>query len=579
MKSSRLLLLLLSLSFCLLAILTRFFYWQVVAGDELSATAQKQRFKTVEVSAPRGKIYTSDNYPMVLNQNLFSLYLYLPNCPSLSRELPEKLPPIFVSNFLAQEASPSADLDPEVLIEKEKDKINQSLASGKNWLILKRKLSLNSKKEIEDLNLNCLSFESENFRDYPEGSMSAQLLGFVGFDKNGSQKGYFGLEGFYDQQLSGLPGLMVEEKTLIGQPIFSEKRLKESVNSGMNLKLYLDRVAQFILEEELKKGIGLYGAVSGWGVILDPLSGGVLAMAGFPNYDPGNYNQFSGDLFSNPAVSEGFEPGSIFKPLIMAAALEEKVLRPETKCDRCAGPRKIGDYEIKTWNEKYHPDSTMTEVIQNSDNIGMVFVSEKLGKEHLLSWLKKFGFGEKTGIDLQGEAGLPIRSDKDWYPVDLATVSFGQGILVTPIQITRAFSALANQGWLIKPKVVQKIWLEDKDIFLAEENRGERIISPNVSEEIKKMLINAVENGEAKNFKPARLVIAGKTGTAQIPISGHYDQEKTIASFIGFTPADNPKFVMLISLREPSSSPWGSETAAPVWFNIANRLTYYWQLF
>jgi len=221
----------------------------------------------------------------------------------------------------------------------------------------------------------------------------------------------------------------------------------------------------------------------------------------------------------------------------------------------------------------------MTEVIQNSDNIGMVFVSEKLGKEHLLSWLKKFGFGEKTGIDLQGEAGLPIRSDKDWYPVDLATVSFGQGILVTPIQITRAFSALANQGWLIKPKVVQKIWLEDKDIFLAEENRGERIISPNVSEEIKKMLINAVENGEAKNFKPARLVIAGKTGTAQIPISGHYDQEKTIASFIGFTPADNPKFVMLISLREPSSSPWGSETAAPVWFNIANRLTYYWQLF
>ncbi|MBU2592556.1 MAG: penicillin-binding protein 2 [Patescibacteria group bacterium] len=579
MKSTRLLFLLFFLSLCFFAVLTRFFYWQVIAGDKLSVTAQKQRFKTVEVSAPRGKIYAFDDYPLVLNKNLFFLYVYLPNCPSFIKELPEKLSPIFVSDFLSKESSPSANLDTEGLIKEERVKISQNLSSGKKWVILKRRLSLDSKKEIEDLGFNCLSFESESFRDYPEGSMSAQLLGFVGFDKNGNQKGYFGLEGFYNQQLSGLPGLMVEEKTLIGRPIFSEKRVKESVSSGMNLNLYSDRVAQFILEEELKKGIDIYGAASGWGVILDPVSGGILAMAGFPNYDPANYTEFTGSLFSNPAVSEGFEPGSIFKPLIMTAALEEEVLTPETKCDRCAGPRKIGDYNIKTWNEKYHPHSTMTEVIQNSDNVGMVFVSEKLGKERLLDWLKKFGFGEKTGIDLQGEAALPIRSDKDWYPIDLATVSFGQGILVTPIQLTRAFSVLANQGWLIKPKVVQKIWLGDKDVFLTEESGEKRIISPKVSEEIKKMLINAVENGEAKNLKPARLVIAGKTGTAQIPISGHYDQEKTIASFIGFTPADNPKFVMLISLREPSSSPWGSETAAPVWFNIANRLAYYWQLF
>lgn len=578
MKTNRLPFLFFGFLLSFLAILSRFFYWQILVGKNLAIIAQKQRFETVETRAPRGKIYSSDNYPLVLNKTNFSLYVYLPNCQTKLNTLSTQLSPILVDDFLSKQASVSADLKLSELIDQEKERLKKTLSSGKKWIILKKKLTENSKEKIDQLKLDCLEFEPENFREYPESSMSAQMIGFVGFDKNGNQKGYFGLEGFYDQQLSGLPGLMVREKTLIGQPIFSEKRIKESVNSGLNLTLYLDRVAQFILEEELKKGIDFHGAVSGWGVIIDPETGGVLAMASFPNYHPGEYTKFDQQTFSNPVTSEGFEPGSIFKPLVVAAALEERVITPETKCDSCAGPRNIGGYQIKTWNEEYHPQTNIKEIIKNSDNVGMVFISEKLGKKKLLSFVKEVGFGQKTGIDLQGEAALPLRPDKDWYPVDLATLSFGQGISVTPIQITRTFTIFANQGWLVKPKVVKKVWLENKDVFVNEESKEKKVISSKVAKQVEEMMVNAVENGETKRFKPPRLTVAGKTGTAQISIQGHYDQEKTIASFIGFAPVGNPKMVMLISLREPTSSPWGSETAAPVWFEVATRLAYYWNL-
>jgi len=299
-------------------------------------------------------------------------------------------------------------------------------------------------------------------------------------------------------------------------------------------------------------------------------------MASFPNYAPGEYSSFQKESFSNPVVAQGFEPGSVFKPLIMAAALQEGVVKPETKCTSCSGPRTIWEYTIRTWNDQYHPDCTMTEVIQNSDNVGMVFVSEKLGKEKMIGYIKRYGFGKKTGIDLQEEAAFPLRPDNQWYPIDLATLSFGQGILLTPIQLTQAFIALANDGRIIEPKIVNRVWSNDKVQWLIKGKVGKRILSQKTVEEVRQMMVNAVENGAAKWAKPERMIIAGKTGTAQIPIEGHYDKEKTIASFIGFAPADDPKFLMLISLKEPTSSPWGSETAAPLWFDVAQRLGYYW---
>ncbi len=559
-------------------VLARFFHWQIINGDRLYVLAQGQRFQISEIIPSRGKIYTADDYPLVLNKPAFSLYAYLPNIDTEPNSLAKKLAPLLAEQQKIEESTQSAIKDYQELVEEETELIKAKLSSGKKWLILKRTIGGETKETIEAFNIKGLGFQQESDRDYPEASMAAHLLGFVGLDKNSKPKGYFGLEGFYNQQLSGASGLIVDEKNVFGKPIFSGKRVEEAMQPGLNLALYLERPAQFILEKELKKGIEKYQAKSGWGLILEPFTGGILAMANFPGYDPRKYSSSEEELFSNPIVAEGFEPGSIFKPIVMAAALEKGVVKPETKCSFCHGPKRITDHEIKTWNNQYRPNPTMKEVIQYSDNIGMVFVSEKLGKKNILAFLKKFGFDQKTGIDLQGEASLSIRPENQWYPLDLATVSFGQGISITPIQITRAFAALANGGKLIKPRVVKKVWSDDNKIELVEKRGEEEIISPETTDQIREMLVNAVENGEAKWIKPERLVVAGKTGTAQIPIRGHYDEEKTIASFIGFAPANDPKFVMLISLREPGTSPWGSETAAPVWFSIADQLAYLWNL-
>jgi cell division protein FtsI/penicillin-binding protein 2 len=547
-----------------LVILGRLFYWQIIKGGDLAAVAKRQRLDVEETYAPRGIIYSQDEYPLVTNDTSYRINVYLPNFDVSNQDLVDKISPII------------ADSDDEEVVEATASAMMDYFSSGRKWLTLNYEISQNKKKIIEEMDLGGIDFEEKEIRDYPEASMAAQLVGFVGSDKRGNPQGYFGLEGNYHQQLSGQPGLLIGESNPFGQTILSGERIEEEMQPGMNLTLHLERAVQFILEDELKKGIETHGAKSGWAVILDPNTGAVLGMASFPNYHPGDFSEYEDELYPNPIVAEGFEPGSVFKPLIMAAAIEEGKVKPETKCTICDGPAVIGDHTVKTWNEKYHPNSTMKEVIANSDNVGMVYVSQQLGKKNILEYLDKFGFGQKTEIDLQEEAELSIRPSNQWYPIDLATVSFGQVVLVTPIQLTRAFAALANGGKLVTPQVVDRIWSRTETIHQFEPKIVGRPISETTAEKVTDMLIGAVENGPVNWTKIDNLVVAGKTGTAQIPIAGHYDDEKTITSFIGFAPANSPKFIMLVSLREPQSSPWGSETAAPVWFNIAEKLKYYW---
>ena len=255
----------------------------------------------------------------------------------------------------------------------------------------------------------------------------------------------------------------------------------------------------------------------------------------------------------------------------MAAAINEKVVPPDTICDICAGPIRIGQYTIKTWNEKYYPNTTLTDVIVHSDNIGMVFTARLLGKEKFARYLADFGIGQLTGIELQEEASGPKKLPTDLKDIDLATNSFGQGIAVTPIQMLTAVNAIANKGVLIRPTIIEKIISGDKEVSLPQIKKT-KVIESEAASQIRDMMIAAVNRGEAKWARPKNIEIAGKTGTAQIPIAGHYDPEKTIASFVGFFPARRPQYTMLVSLTEPQTSPWGSETAAPLWFAIANQL-------
>lgn len=561
-----------------LIILARLFYWQVIVASKAKELAWSQYRLQVEVPALRGEILASDGFPLAASQKAYLVYASLPHLNYSPEEVAEKLAPILTPSFKETKVatdSASEDEEKELIQNVKKDLLEKLKNRDLVWVPLKHKISGEEKEAIEELKIQGLGFQEEEARFYPEASMAANLLGFVGKDESGQDKGYFGLEGFYDLELKGRPGLIFQEKDAANNPILIGSFVNQEKRDGKSLVLYLDRTVQFIVEKRLKEAIKKYKAKSGFVAIMDPDTGGIIAMASYPTYDPKLYFKFDKSVFKNPVIADTYEPGSVFKIFIMAAAIDEGVVEPETKCDICDGPFKIDKYTIRTWNDKYYPDSTMTEVIQHSDNIGMVFVSQKLSLDSFWQYLRGFGFGEKTNIDLQEEVPALLKEKNRWSKIDLATASFGQGIAITGIQMVRAAAAIANGGNLVEPHMVKKI-ISGRKIIEIKPKVVRRVIKPETAKIIKEMMVNAVEKGEAKWTKLRGYKIAGKTGTAQIPIAGHYDEEKTIASFIGFAPVDKPRFVMLVSLREPTSSPWASETAAPLFFKITKDLLVYY---
>jgi cell division protein FtsI/penicillin-binding protein 2 len=371
--------------------------------------------------------------------------------------------------------------------------------------------------------------------------------------------------------LSGKSGYLGGEKDAKGSPILIGGSKQISAVSGIDLLTSIDKRVQTIVEYELEKGIEKYQATGGSVTIMDPKNGKIMAMANFPAYDPSDYASYNDSLFKNPVITDTFEPGSILKVVVMAAGIDAKVVEPDTPCDICSGPLKLDKYFIKTWNDKYTPNISMTDVIVESDNIGMSFVGQKLGAATLYDYLTKFGIGKKTGIDLQGEVAPKLREKGTWSEVDLATASFGQGVAVTGIEMVRAVAVIANGGYLVIPKVVNSIKGEGWEEKIETDNPV-RIISQETASKITQMMVEATGRGEAKWCKTPGFSVAGKTGTAQIPVEGHYDETNTIHSFIGFASPKNAKFVMLVTLRSPQASPWAAETAAPLWFAIAEDL-------
>ena len=548
--------------FSFLLVFLKLFYWQVLKRPALQSLAANQYFSNVNLDAPRGKIYSSDGFPLVLNQKKFDLFLNLDNLKITVDQLKEQLLPI--------------------IGEEEKEKFLQKielLKKSKNikWFSLMKNLDEETKTKIENLKINGLDFEEKERRFYPEGNLLSHVLGFVGESEKGTPQGYFGIEGYYDKEISGKLGMKIFEKDALGRPVFIGNEYFEKPIPGRNLVLNIDRPLQFLVEKRLADGVKHYQANSGLVAIINPQNGAVIAMAAYPEYDPSTYYLSDQELFRNPIISSSFEPGSIFKVIVMAAAIDSGLISKDDICTECGGPKRIGEYSIKTWNEKYYPNSTMTDILVHSDNVGMVWIAEKLGASKLYSYLKKFGIGEKTGIDLQGEISPYLRDPNNWTRIDLATISFGQGIAVTPIQVLNAVSAIANGGKIYQPQVVRSILSDDEELKILPVEKSQPI-SSQTARIVTEMMVEAVEKGEAKWAKPKNYLIAGKTGTAQIPISGHYDSEKTIASFIGFAPINKPRFVMLVSLQEPKTSTWGSETAAPLWFKIAEDIFQLWNI-
>lgn len=539
---------------CFLLLIIRLFYWQIISSDRLSRDAANQHFIELIIPSSRGDILDRSGNALVVNQPSYLVF----GEPRVISDLPT----------FAEKVG--------LALSKDKTQLVASLSEpNRVWVPIAHKVELSKVTELKSLKLMGLGFEKEPKRFYPEASTAAHLLGFVGSDVNGTDRGYFGLEGYYDRQLRGINGSRRLEKDAHGAPILIGNEERISPEDGRTLILHVDKVIQQITERKLKEGIARYGAKEGSVVVYDPVSGGILAMASFPNYDPRAYSEFDKSYYKNPIVGSSFEPGSTFKALIMAAAIEEKLIKPDTIMDE-SGPVKVGPYTIRTWNNEYHGKITMTQVLEHSSNVGMVFIAKKLGHDKLLGAIKKYGFGSLTNIDLEDEATPNLRNDDEWHEVDEYTASFGQGIAVTPLQMVRAVGALANSGRMMEPHVVKEIKDGRGKTIPVVPKMVTQVVSQATARIVTEMMVAAVDNGEAKWAKPKGYRIAGKTGTAQIPVSGHYDDTKTIASFVGFAPADKPRFVMLVTLREPTSSPWGSETAAPLFFTIARELFTYW---
>ncbi len=533
------------------AIMIKLFILQVVSSAE---NYNDVYLKDHRLEPERGRIFDRHGQPLAINQTAYLVFVE-----------PKKID---------DQSTVISKLD-EVL------QLGEATIAGrinkeKEWVLIKDKVNSNEKEMIERAQLEGVGFQPVFQRFYPEASLSAHLLGFVGKDYFGNDQGYFGIEGYYNQDLVGLPGVLKSDRDLIGRPIFVGIQERIDPENGRDLYLTIDKAVQVIVKKRLKAAMETYQASEGCVIVAEPYSLEIIALSCLPDFDLDNYFRFNEDYFRNPAISDLYEPGSTFKPLVMAAAIEEKAVRPMDSYDE-KGPITIGDYTIRTWNNQYEGTISMTRILEKSSNVGMVFVGDRLGSRRLYRYLKTFGFGEITDIDLQGEVSGLVKDYKQWYPIDFATVTFGQGIAVTPIQMIRAFSALINGGWIMRPMTVKKIRAGSKEKVINSKI-VRQVISPSTSKIIKKMLVAAVDRGEVKWLKPSGYEIGGKTGTAQVPIRGHYDPTKTIASFIGFAPVENPRFIALVLLKEPKTSPWGSETAAPVFFEIAKELIVYYNI-
>ncbi len=418
-------------------------------------------------------------------------------------------------------------------------------------------------------NLNGLVWTAHNKRSYPEGTLASNILGFYSFLDRTNGIGYFGVEEAYDKLMAGEPKLVY---SAIDPNLLTSI---EDVPPGVTLQLSFNREIQALTEQKLDEAIKWSGADNGTIVVYDPKTGEIIAMATSPRLDPNKYWDYSA-LFPNPtpfnsAISSTYEPGSVFKVITMAAALDAGVVTPDTTFND-TGSITVGGATIYNWNMGGWGTVDMTGCMQHSLNVCLAWLSVKLGPDRFYSYLKSFGFDRNTGIDLGGESHWPLKLPGDglWYEVDLATNSFGQGISVTPIQMVMAIGALANEGKMMAPHVVKAMVIDGKQ-YNVDPVVVCKPISAETARTLTTMLVNSLEN-EASNALVEGYSIAGKTGTGEIATPLGYTSSTTNTSFVGWGPAEDPKFLVYIWLEKPEISIWGSEVAAPVFSDLVSDL-------
>lgn len=546
----------------------RLFSVQILSHREYSARAYNQYSDYTALPAKRGEILASDGYPLASNQVSYLLYAE-----------PKKL-------VAKKEAIKSiVSVLPKEVREGESERLAKLLSYKLNWVALKHNLSPAQKEAIQNLNLEGLGFEEESVRFYPEGNLAAHVLGFVADRGDGTKKGYFGVEGAFDGDLSGRPGKIVEEKDALGFSVLTGGFTRIEPVDGKSIQLTIDRAVQYIIEKKLKEGVEKYNAGDGVIIVMEPATGKILGMAVYPSYDPRNMDfketivdEKSGRKSKehiNLAISYLYEPGSVIKPLTVSSAIDLGKANPETTYND-TGSAVYSGHVIKNWDGKALGSMNLIGLLQKSNNIGAAWVGHLVGREALSSYFRKYGIGGLSGVALEGEEAGPLRPVAEITDIDLATMSFGQGILATPLQVLNAFNAIVNGGVLYQPQIVQKIIDARSEIVIEPKELG-RVIKKETSDTMVNMLIKAVDGGESKFFNIKNYIVAGKTGTAEIASVGGYVPRKTNATFVGFLPSSK-KFSMIVKLREPQTSIYAAETAVPLWMETAGELAKYYSI-
>jgi cell division protein FtsI/penicillin-binding protein 2 len=549
-----------------IVIVSRLVYIQGFQAKKYAAKASVQQSRKFEIPASRGIVYLQDSqglYPVALNNKVYTI----------------AVDPKFI-----KDADATARKLNEILNTNEGDIKNQ-LTKDSRYIEINKSITTDQADNIKSFSLPGVILIERASRYYTEGNLLSHVLGYV----NDDGKGQYGFEQFNDDAMGGTNGQYNTATDALGVPIRSADNTISEPVAGKSYVLTIDRGLQSIAQEALKQAIESNRAESGSILVMDVKTGAIKAMVNYPDYDPNNFRQVKDyRVFSNSSVSSLFEPGSGFKVITMAAGLDAGKVQPNTTYND-AGEVKVGDKIIKNAENHKFGISTMTDVIQKSLNTGVVFVLQSLGttpgkitpegKQLFFSYIEKFGFGKVTGIEQAGEVSSKVKPPST-YDVDYANMSFGQGISVNSLQLLTAVGAIANKGILMKPYLVEGELQNDQTIKKTQPQIVRSVMSQQSASDLTQIMTQVVEHGSGYLTKMKGYQIAGKTGTAQVPRSDGkgYEENKNIGSFVGFAPAEDPRFVMLVRIDYPKTEGFAEKTAVPAFATVTKELMRYYQI-
>ncbi len=525
---------------------------QVVEGGRFQQLAQRQQLETIALDPRRGRILDRRGRPLAVNIEAPSIYA-VPSAIPRPRAFAARVAPV-----LGQRVSD----------------VEQRVRAGRHFAWLARKASPALAARIRALGLDDqIGFITEDKRAYPNGTLAAQLLGFAGIDN----QGLAGVELAYDTVLRGTAGRAVASRDGLGRVMVETQQVTSSAADGQDVLLTVDQVIQHITERELIAAVERSGAKGGWALVMDPTTGEILAMASVPAFDPNTGPRASPSRWLNRPVSETYEPGSTFKIVLMAAAVDSGAVQTK-ELFYCSGSLHVpGGHTIRDASERAHGWQTMAGIVRNSCNVGAAQVGTRLGKARFYHYIRAFGFGKPVGIDLPGESSGIVPPPTAWLGPGLQTISFGQGVSATALQMLTASTVLVNDGTMLRPYVVRAV--RDRAgrlVNVVGRVPLRRVVRPETARDVLQMMVGATERGTGSLARIEGYVTAGKTATAQKPAAtGGYDPSRYVASFLGIVPVPNPRLAALVVLDEPRGAYSGGEVAAPVFRQIASQVLWY----